>query len=392
MALGRLARAALASAAVVAMSGSALANEPCDGIDLTDGRVSFGTAPSIGTLDTPAGHYCVRGVAEELLAQHGLRTITVAVRAPNTLADRQRANRAAQVVRGQLIAAGIPSQRVSTVVPMTRAGEPTQLQIAYVVNSKKPVVAQLDRIWGVVTYGSDLDNHRPARVGAAFKAGTYIQTKRESGVFLRLADSSMVRIGADSLFRVGPITYSPAAGRNVRVELIRGTAVVTTSKAPGEFNVVTKNAIAGVRGTHFRLATKDDHTRIENLHGAVDLEGQNDHSFLARGQGSQVDYSGFPEPPRPLLSAATIDSPLFGDVARGSDLSWRPVPTASYYQVEFARDADFTVAKRMVPVQINGSPVIPDNLDAGRWFWRVTAVDSDGFVGYPSKVYSINAL
>jgi len=36
-----------------------------------------------------------------------------------------------------------------------------------------------------------------------------------------------------------------------------------------------------------------------------------------------------------------------------------------------------------------GSYAIPPTV-TGRWFWRVAAVDGDGFTGLPSKIYAFS--
>ena len=154
------------------------------------------------------------------------------------------------------------------------------------------------------------------------------------------------------------------------------------------FDIVTRTAVAGVRGTRFRVATTDGSvTRVETLQGKVELGAPKGKVDVAAGQGSQVDESGLPEPARKLLPAATVEEPTHGSVAPGTQLTWRAVPGAATYRLEVARDAEFSTQTQQIRCNDARWPIT--GLDASRrWFWRVAAVDSAGFTGMTSKVYA----
>jgi len=71
----------------------------------------------------------------------------------------------------------------------------------------------------------------------------------------------------------------------------------------------------------------------------------------------------------------------------GELLSWRAVPEADAYLIEFARSAQFddhywdATTKRV-------QALITESHTPGKWFWRVTAIDRDGFHGFPSRIYA----
>ena len=57
------------------------------------------------------------------------------------------------------------------------------------------------------------------------------------------------------------------------------------------------------------------------------------------------------------------------------------------FLVEVARDADFVVEPRTLNVTAT-TISWPEALPKGKWFWRVTGVNGDGFSGASSKVYA----
>ncbi|MFP2913226.1 hypothetical protein ACLESD_51125, partial [Pyxidicoccus sp. 3LFB2] len=84
----------------------------------------------------------------------------------------------------------------------------------------------------------------------------------------------------------------------------------------------------------------------------------------------------------------TLADPRGGTFRAVPKLSWWTVPGARTYRVELARTADFAAG-----VQTYVSPAteldVPGARD-GKWFWRVLAVDADGFLGFPSKIFAFD--
>jgi hypothetical protein len=170
--------------------------------------------------------------------------------------------------------------------------------------------------------------------------------------------------------------------------MLRGEAAVIASRHDGPFYIVTGNAIAGVRGTIFRIAQPEARlSRVETLAGTVTFGGSLSNIFVPEGKGSRVDYHGKPETPRPLLISPTPEWPLMGRADVGDLLRWAAVPEAKHYRVELAQDAQFTKEWRVIETSLTKMEV-PDTLSPGKWFWRATAVDVDDFVGYPSRTYA----
>ena len=89
-----------------------------------------------------------------------------------------------------------------------------------------------------------------------------------------------------------------------------------------------------------------------------------------------------------LPQAPLVTAPLKGALGADARLEWQPVTDAVSYVIEVARDADFLVEGRSQTVQAANTLSWPEPLPRGKWFWRVTGVNGDGFNGPSSKVYA----
>jgi len=87
--------------------------------------------------------------------------------------------------------------------------------------------------------------------------------------------------------------------------LQKGNTLVRTIAVPGaksRFEVGTRNAVAGVRGTEFKTSVDpEETTRVEVLKGTVGLEAMNERVEVNEGEGSLVRKGEPPLKPRKLL-------------------------------------------------------------------------------------------
>ncbi len=381
---------ARASGLVLALllSGTAQAANPCGGIKIGEGALSFGERLTLDLAKGPEGDLCMKAVAAELMKLPALQTVTIAARVPNDKSMRDKGMEVANLMADRLAANGIARSMVSTVVPMARPDEKDAIYVAFVERRSARSVAQIQSVSGRVFAGHQLGQLRDAGPGMLLSGSDYLETGKGSVALLKLLDDSHVYLFENSALRVGQVDIDSGGRRSVQVHMLRGEAAVIASQRDGPFYIVTGNAIAGVRGTVFRIAQPEvNKSRVETLGGTVTFGGKNANIFVPEGKGSRVDHRGTPEEPRPLLVSPMPLWPLMGRAAEGDLLRWEPVSEANRYRVELARNAQFTESWTTLEVNLSKVPV-PGTLGAGKWFWRVTAVDVDGFVGYPSKIYA----
>ncbi len=331
---------------------------------------------------------CVSALARRIIARPGIRSVTVAVRLPDAQRVAGDGLRRARDIADRLVRAGVPRRRVSVVAPASRAGEKPSLRLAYTERRSKRPVARIDVAFGLVETSRDPDHLARAHMGQMLVAYQYVRTGPGAAALLSLADGSVIRLSSRTLLRLGPIDLDAQLRRRVRITLVRGY-VSTIAQAGGMgliFQIITRMAVAGVRGTRFRVAATSTDTRLETTEGAVVLGGKHGTVRVGAAFGSRVDASGTPEAPRPLLTAPAGLRPTRGALALTQPLTWKPVPGAVRYMVDVAEDAEFS---RGLTTRSTATPSLAlARSSRGKRFWRVMAVDRDGFVGMPSKVYA----
>lgn len=115
-------------------------------------------------------------------------------------------------------------------------------------------------------------------VGSALREGDRIDTGKRTRLELTLADGSVVRLGP----RSGAVLETAVFGRTpeerkVSARLVVGNVWANVAKAVGgeaRFEVRTENAVAGVRGTTFRVdAARDRSVVVRVYSGAVAVAG-----------------------------------------------------------------------------------------------------------------------
>jgi hypothetical protein len=114
----------------------------------------------------------------------------------------------------------------------------------------------------------------PLQQGSHVSAGDLLTTGEDGRVELRFADKSLLRIGPSAKLQLTAAHFSGGpAKRKMTVQLFFGNIwAKVTSIVSGEqrFQVETENAVAGVRGTTFRVDAKSDKSVLVRVYaGAV---------------------------------------------------------------------------------------------------------------------------
>ncbi len=370
--------------------GIANAAEPCGGVRLDSGVVKTGKALPVKTDLAGDDLACAKAVAAAIKERAQIRSITLAAKVPS---DRRPDGTAmAAAWTKVMVAAGIPEARISSIVPTSAPGTAAELSIAYREPTPRPV-ALVQAMTGKVFTGQDAAKLGPAANGTQLIQGDIVHTEKGAVARLALADGSFVSLLPDSMIKLGRIELTADLKRAVRLDLMKGRveAIAEPKGSGSSFDIVTKTAIAGVRGTRFRVGElPSGSTGVETLDGKVELKsevGEKQSVVIEAGKTAEVDHKGNATPPRPLLPGAQITAPLSGEVDRSVALIWQPVPGSQSYKIEVAADGELATQLRVYSSTSPGL-AMPKDLPAGHWFWRVSAVDTGDVVGMPSKTYS----
>jgi hypothetical protein len=111
------------------------------------------------------------------------------------------------------------------------------------------------------------------RKGSLFYQGDVVESASRSRVELTLTDASVLRLGPLSRVELDAAAFGRADDRKVSARLRVGNVWASVTKALGgesRFEVKTENAVAGVRGTTFRVdASKDKSVVVKVYSGTV---------------------------------------------------------------------------------------------------------------------------
>lgn len=376
---------------VLGSSQVASATAPCGAISLADGRVVLERPLAAALPLSESASACARAIGEELHSLQTVRSVQVSIRVPDNARHAGSAIEVAEALASALSQGGIARHRIATVAPRVVHGEPTGAAITFRAKGKVRSVASLRDVWGDVSMGRSLRSLRAAEVGMTVADGSWVRTGALGVAVLALVDGSSVRLGAGTSVQVGPVHRDAEGRRHVELDLERGelSLEVTRRGAGSTFDIMTRSAVAGVRGTAFRIvADEQDRTRLETSTGLVELAAAGASVDVGAAEGSRVAAGSPPEAPRSLLAGPRVLAPLMGTAASDTRLTWQADRGARSYRVELSRDADFVADYSRFDVPRSELVVGSANLASGKWFWRVASVDSDGFVGLPSRVHA----
>ena len=370
------------------------AADRCGGVQLEGGSIRLGKPVTEEWVKTPEGQGCLADLVKEIDRYRLVRAVTVA--AIVTDADRASGKglSSAKAIAAALVTAGMPKTRVFGLAPAPQRNEALGISLRYVERAPEDVVARVAATGGSVFLGADEASLKPAEPGMPVLVNELVKTGPNAKVTIHLKDGSGIEVKPESLIKL-PVLQVSATERQVKIEVLSGGIIADVRKATqgSRFEASSRVSVASVRGTQFRFGMEENGTtRLETLEGVVALSPSNDPNAkpveVPAGQGALVSSEGKMSPPKPLPEAPQLTGPLKGPLGADARFEWQTVPDSGAYRIEIARDADFVVEPREVNVAAVTTLSWPEVLPKGKWFWRVTAVNPDGFMGPTSKVYA----
>jgi len=170
------------------------------------------------------------------------------------------------------------------------------------------VAGKVTFLKGVAQRGpEDKGPFKPLKRNEDVREGEFLKTAADSRLEIKLADGSLVRLAPNSTFRLG--TAKAADGKadpeKGQSKLTAGKMWASVTKAVGgesKFSVRTENAVAGVRGTTFRVnAEEDGATVVKVYEGAVAVSnGPLVEKQKAGGGKGPIDFQGRKEVAAPF--------------------------------------------------------------------------------------------
>ncbi|CAB3764745.1 hypothetical protein GQ57_17655 [Burkholderia sp. MSh2] len=217
---------------------------------------------------------------------------------------------------------------------------------------------------------------RPLDAGTPVRAGDILETDERTYLSFRLRDGSTLVMPSSSTVRV-----VVANGQATQLQLLDGRIEALVAKQHGRtFEIRTRMATLGVRGTHFRVRDEHGAVTAEVLSGvvAVSTQGKPELVLDAR-QGAALAGAGA------LESRALLAPPTLAESADGKRvLIASAVQGAQGYRLLLATDPSF-IHGAYEATAPDGRFTLPDDLPGGFYHARASAFDARNIEGMPGE-------
>src|SRR5205823_14761037 len=156
-----------------------------------------------------------------------------------------------------------------------------------------PKTAQVSALEGRAQRSRASGARSELRLGMAVGQGDTIETQEKARLEVRFSDNSVLRLGSRAKLQLAEAHFAGgAARRRLSARLFFGKLwAKVTSVLQGEqkFEVETENAVAGVRGTTFRVDANDDKTVLVRVYdGSVAVGKRAADAGTAGGERREV--------------------------------------------------------------------------------------------------------
>lgn len=261
-----------------------------------------------------------------------------------------------------------------------------RLRIPVALLKVTPAPVSVTAVSGNVRYKGADGGFRPLREGDRLNGGETVLTGPRSSASFRFADGTQLTQQASSKLGFGRLAaYGKTGMISTELNLESGrieTAAARQQAPAGGFQVRTPVAVAGLRGTAFRVGVAEDGRRMssEVTEGVVAVNARGRTVDVAAGYGTLAEAGRPPVTPRALLAApdlgavpATIQRlPLqFTKPEQPGAVAWRARVTGDEAFGTVLRDDVFT----------GQTAQWTDDLPDGEYFLRARAIDAAGLEG-----------
>lgn len=112
----------------------------------------------------------------------------------------------------------------------------------------------------------NLQKIHPLAKGDLLSKGNRVKTEKSARLELKLPDKSFIRFDENTNFKLTSLGFSKKKRRrNVKIKIVLGKTWAKVSrfrKGKGRFALTTKTAVAGVRGTTYRMNVYEDNSAV----------------------------------------------------------------------------------------------------------------------------------
>ncbi|MBR7801717.1 FecR domain-containing protein [Undibacterium fentianense] len=248
--------------------------------------------------------------------------------------------------------------------------------------SQATVIAMAGEVMEIKKNGSESN----LAMGNVVQEGSQLKTGKNGFLTLSLPDNSRISIPSNSQvaiakLRMAKYTRSP----RTEIRLVQGkveSKVSPLSSNRGRFEVTSPLAIAGVRGTHFRVGVNENGIGNEVLEGGVAVGQQEKPNALVlpAGQGNIINKTGVGNPVA-LLQAPNLKTDYLLQERPALHFTVDSIPEAARYRAQISLDMS---AQNIIAESYSQENRFKfDGIADGNYFIRLTAIDKNNLEGMP---------
>ncbi|HZP21487.1 MAG TPA: FecR domain-containing protein [Bauldia sp.] len=218
-----------------------------------------------------------------------------------------------------------------------------------------------------------------------------VRTLSDSTAQITFRDASRLRLNANSNAVIREMRYDPLKKTDeAKVSLVEGDfyALLSNDADRAKFNVEIPQVNAVIDSGDFWVSNKGDSAKFTNYDdAAVKVAANGGTVTLGKNEGTVVDKGEKPRSKVNVLPPPSPAAPANEGIVYvvSPELSWSTVDGSAGYWLEVASDQNFDHLVGNF-FGIEAPKQVVENLAAGEYFWRVSALDGFGLPGERSVV------